>query len=251
MSESVESGSGQASQPSGRSWHSKCPLAFIAIGICGALLVFFLPVQERGLSAPRKTQCRNNLKQIALALKQYETDFGALPPACTIDAEGRPLHSWRTLILPYVDQTSLYNKIDLSKPWDDPTNAWAHEAPVPVFSCPSARCAKKHTVYLANGASGGCFRTEKPRKLADITDGLAKTLLVLEVPEDHAVHWMAPADADDALVLSITAESKLPHSGGFQAALCDGSVRFLSAELSTPTRRALLTIAAGDKTGRF
>ena len=45
--------------------------------------------------------CVNNLKQIALALHNYEEVYKVLPPAYTVDAQGRPLHSWRTLILPY------------------------------------------------------------------------------------------------------------------------------------------------------
>ena len=72
-------------------------------------------------------QCANNLKQIALALRNYESVYHALPPAYTVDAEGKPLHSWRTLILPYLEQQALYDKIDLSKPWDDPANKEAYE----------------------------------------------------------------------------------------------------------------------------
>ena len=75
----------------------------------------------------------NNLKQIALALLNYEQAHHALPPAYTVDAQGRPLHSWRTLILPYLDQESLYQTIDLSKPWNDPANAKALETSLPFF----------------------------------------------------------------------------------------------------------------------
>ena len=63
----------------------------------------------------------------------YEQAYNALPPAYTVDANGRPLHSWRTLILPYLEQESLYQTIDLSKPWNDPANARAVETAFPSF----------------------------------------------------------------------------------------------------------------------
>jgi hypothetical protein len=52
-------------------------------------------------------------------------------------------------------------------------------------------------------------------------------------------------------VVAIGAKSKLAHAHGMEAALCDGNIRFLSAELPAPTRRALISISAGDKVGDF
>src|SRR5918997_1599426 len=86
--------------------------------------------------AGRRIRCLNNLKQIVLALHNYEQAHKALPPAYTVDATGRPLHSWRTLILPYLEQEPLYRAIDLSKPWNDPANARALETTLLVFGCP-------------------------------------------------------------------------------------------------------------------
>src|SRR5262245_16452317 len=96
-------------------------LIAVAISLC-------LPPVTRGREAARRTQCKNNLKQILLALTNYELEYQALPPAHTTDANGNPLHSWRTLILPYLDQRQLYESIDLSKPWNDPINADACKA---------------------------------------------------------------------------------------------------------------------------
>ena len=75
--------------------------------------------------------------------------------------------------------------------------------------------------------------------------------MVIEVPSDRSVPWMSPTDADESLVMSIGPESKLAHAGGMQAALCDGSVRFLQASMPAATRRALLSIAGGEKVGDF
>ena len=98
------------------------------LAIIGGVLItvaMLLPAMRTAGPAARRAQCVNNLKQIALALFNYESAYNALPPAYTVDAEGKPLHSWRTLILPYLEKQSLYDSIDLSKPWNDPANAEA------------------------------------------------------------------------------------------------------------------------------
>jgi len=235
-----------------KNWSSRI-FTILAVGAIGAVLVaMMLPATRRAREPARRTQCKNNLKQIALALHNYQDQHHCLPPAYTVDADGRPLHSWRTLILPYVDQLPLYQTIDLSKPWDDPANAKACNKRLLVYQCPStADLPENHTIYLANAASNGCFRRAEPGRLGDITDGLSETLMVIEVPQEQSVPWMSPHDADERLLMSIGANSKLAHAHGMNAALCDCSVRFLSAELPAPTRRALISISAGDKVGDF
>lgn len=225
----------------------------IGIGILLVLIALMLPNVRRSREAARRTQCRNNLKQIGLALHNYHDTHGVFPPACTVDAEGRPLHSWRTLLLPYLDQKPLYDSIDLSKPWDDPANAEAREKLVPNYLCPSnAPSPRNHTNYLAVVAPGSCFGATKSCTLKDIVDGTDNTLAVIEVPSDRSVPWMSPQDADEALFLSLGPEANVPaHVGGVHALLCDGSVRFLSVKLPPAARKALISIAAGDKVGDF
>ena len=83
----------------------------------------------------------SNLHQISIALQLYAAAHGGLPPAYTTDADGKPLHSWRTLILPYLEHQQLYESIDLAKPWDDPANAEACKAALSVYQCPSTLAA--------------------------------------------------------------------------------------------------------------
>lgn len=63
---------------------------------------------------------------------------GQFPPAYTVDSNGKPLHSWRTLILAHLDQRALYERIDFSKPWDDPANSEALKTAIDVYSCPAS-----------------------------------------------------------------------------------------------------------------
>jgi hypothetical protein len=71
----------------------------------------------------------NNLKQMGLAAHNYEEVETELPRS-RFDPTGRPLHSWQTAALPYLEQEALYRRIDFSKPWTDPANAsrWACES---------------------------------------------------------------------------------------------------------------------------
>ncbi len=219
----------------------------VVLGIIVLLIGLVLPATRRsGGPAARRAQCVNNLKQIALALHNYEQEHKALPPAYTVDAKGRPLHGWRTLILPYLEQGPLYRTIDLSKPWNDPANAKALGTSVPVFRCPSAVGPHSMTTYLAIVAPDGCFIPEESRRLAEITDGLASTLMVIEAGEDDAAPWMAPVDADESLVMRLAPDTKLHHAGGTNACSVDGSVKFLKASTPEKVRRALISISGND-----
>jgi prepilin-type processing-associated H-X9-DG protein len=218
------------------------------IGIVLLLVALFLPAMRSSREAAKRSQCVNNLKQITLALHNYNEAYGAFPPAYTVDRYGRPLHSWRTLILPYIEASPLYSTIDLTKPWNDPANARAYQTPVAVFHCPSVSGPSTLTTYLAVVGPNVCFLPDQPRLLAEITDPHTETLAVIEVDGAHAAHWMAPTGADAALVLSLGQgpSSKLGHPGGTNAALVDGSVRFLRATTTAQVRRALISIAGND-----
>jgi len=202
----------------------------VVIGVIGVLIALLLPAVRTSPGAARRSQCSNNLKQIALALHEYHDTYGSFPPAYTVDSAGKPLHSWRTLILPYMEQKSLYEKIDLTKPWDDPANRVAYETSMQDYRCPSANAPKTHATYLAVVGPGACFNGPVPRKLADITDKPGATLLVIEVPADRSVHWMSPSDASEEFILAAVASTKPPHPSGTQAACADASIKFLSTD---------------------
>lgn len=234
----------------------KSRVTFLRV-LLGLAIVFILaallipPVTRGGGEVRRRTQCKNNLKQIALALHNYADNYDALPPAYTVDADGRPLHSWRTLILPFVEQQDLYKRIDLAKPWDDPANAEALKTVPHVYRCPSATLPPGFTSYLGIVGANACFHPTAPRAFSEITDGTSETLMVIEVAQEHAVHWMAPQDASEEMVLNFGHDGKLAHTGGTQAAFADGHVQFLYENLDTEIRRALISIAGNDRVGEF
>ncbi|RLS40198.1 MAG: DUF1559 domain-containing protein [Planctomycetota bacterium] len=192
------------------------------------------------------------MKQIGLALYNYHEVYKEFPPAYTVDEHGKPLHSWRTLILPFIDQQMLYQKIDLSKPWDDPTNAEAFKTVVPVYQCPSVKPEPSMTTYLAVTGDNTCLRPARSLKQEEVTDGTNKTLAVVDVNPKHAVHWMSPHDADLVLLLGLSQEKdSLQHTGGYHTLLFDGSVRFLSINIQESIIRALVSATGNEEVGEF
>ena len=216
------------------------------VGVIGLLIALLLPAVRTSGEAARRSQCSGHLKQIAVALWNYEAEYHCFPPAYTVDAAGKPLHSWRTLILPYLEQRALYEKIDLSKPWDDPANQTARETRVSVYQCPSADVAAGQTTYLAVVSPGSCLRPAEPRPLAEISDDHNQTLVAIEVVPEHTVYWMSPKDASEPVVVSFASAGQLPHPGGAQALCVSGQVRFLSQSIKPATLRALISVAGDD-----
>lgn len=239
------------SQPKKTTFLSGCGCVVAIIGIGLVLYVLLMPL-SRGREASRRTQCKNNLKQIGLALYNYHDEHGAFPPAYTVDETGKRLHSWRTLILPYLEQQAkLYSSIDLTKPWDDPANKSAYETNIRTYRCPAANVPDFHATYLALVGPDQFFHSSEPRNIKAITDGTTNTLAVVEVSPQHSVHWMSPNDASDEVLAGIGGETDFSHVGGFQALLADGSVRFLSQNIAAETLTALTTIAGGETIGEY
>ena len=232
----------------------KFSLAFAGVLIAAFLLLMLLLPFNRGrMSLPHqhRLMCKNNLKQIGLALHNYHDIYGAFPPAYTVDQQGQPLHSWRTLILPYMEQNVLYKTIDFSKPWNDPANQTAFEYSVPAYSCPASDVPANHTTYLGVSGPDRLFHADQSRSITEVTDGLTNTMMVIEAPVDESVHWMEPGDADDRLVLALSAESSVAHFGGVPVLMADIQVRFLGSDFDHDVLQALMTINGGEVQPEF
>ncbi|MFO0914440.1 MAG: DUF1559 domain-containing protein [Pirellulales bacterium] len=195
-------------------WRRLATGAALVLGflILAALLV---PTPSRGVrSAGRRNGCISQMRQIMLAIRNYEAAHGQLPPAYTVDADGKRLHSWRTLILPYMEEQALFKKIDLSKPWDDPVNAEARDSCPNTFRCPGALLEEDMTTYLAVVDPQGVMSGATPRKMSDVTDDEEQTMVLIDAPAAESVHWMSPADADLQMVAGLAKNIEMNHPGG-------------------------------------
>jgi prepilin-type processing-associated H-X9-DG protein len=213
------------------------------------LIALLLPAVQSAREAARRAQCTNNLKQIALAMFNYESANGQFPPAAGYGADGKPLLSWRVLILPYLEEESLYRQFHLDEPWDSPNNKPLGDRMPNVFRCPSENIPDGLTTYLVVVDPRSIF-TGNPQgvSVGRVTDGTANTLMVVEAA--NAVPWSKPEDLSlQSSAPALGMGSK--HPGGFNASMADGSVRFIRSAPADPIRpevlKALVTRDGGER----
>ena len=127
----------------------------VVIAIIGVLIGLLVPAVQQVRESASRTQCQNNLKQIGLALHNFENANKRFPPAYVRTSarqsgaafgisypddnwNGSPGWAWGTLLLPYLEQEALYRSLNLNQPCWAPQNAPFVKAKLPVFLCPSA-----------------------------------------------------------------------------------------------------------------
>jgi len=238
--------------------------------ITNAYTNVILPSRE----SSHKMQCANNMKQIMLAMHNYHDANKVFPAPYTTDKDGKPLHSWRVALLPYLEQTALYEAIMQyrDEPWDSENNKRFHNINVPQYQCPGAKNApgmtnysvvvgKVNTVEEAQslGLRAPCSTAfPEPNKwvsLSFMSDGTSNTIGIVERKEP--VCWMDPSNEitlEEAIKLYNTEQSKVGsvHKGGFFVGLCDGSVHFLEeAKVAIGIWSALLTANGGESGGLY
>ncbi len=232
-------------------------IGMICIGlfvVCGGVLgALLLPAVQQAREAARRTQCKNNLKQIGLALHNYNDVFSVFPAAHLNDQQGEPRLSWRVSILPFVDQAPLYNRYDFNVAWDSPANSVLLNPMPRVYACPShpavagsisnyATITGDHTVL----GDGKCV------SISEIRDGTSNTLMVVEACQLN-FPWMKPEDIDAKTAFKAGSPGGVisSHVGGAHILLADGSVRFLSINVDPRTFQALITRDGGENIGNF
>lgn len=134
----------------------------VVMAIIGVLLALILPAVGRAREAARRTQCLNNLRNIAFAVTQYDHFNNRVPPSGsfghTADLKPYQLFSWAVWILPFLDQGNLYDQLDLERSWQAPVNQVLNTAFVPVYVCPVDLSRNKERQrdlsYAVNGGVG-------------------------------------------------------------------------------------------------
>ncbi len=216
----------------------------------GVLVALLLPAVQAAREAARRMSSSNNLKQIALAMHNYADVHKTFPPRASFAADGKPLLSWRVHILPYVEQEALYREFRLDEPWDSPHNRELIERMPSLYRNPSANPSNSHASYLVPSGKGSIFEGKEGTPFSKITDGMSNTLLALEVNEDASVIWTKPDDCAYDVTKPLVGLGTA-HPGGFLAAMADGSVQFLAANIDPDTFLRLLMMADGKQIDRF
>jgi hypothetical protein len=195
--------------------------------------------------AAKRIQSTNNLKQLALAMHNYHDVNKNFPPA-VYAKEGKPLLSWRVLVLPYIEEGPLYQHFHLDEPWDSAHNRKLLPRMPTVLRSPLSQVGDQgRTVYLTPRGDDTMFPGQTGVKIREITDGTSNTVMIVEADDEHAVPWTKPDDWEpDAR--EITRGLRLVGDAGYVVSFADGSVRVLPKTTKAHLWKKLLTKSGGE-----
>jgi hypothetical protein len=221
-----------AKWPRNRWWlPAGCALTSIAI-ILGLTYAVYKAKQ-----AARRMTNRSMLKQIGLALDNFERTYNRLPPAIRRDPAGRPLCSWRFQILPYLESWMGAPAMEFGEPWDAPANEFYAKVPYRLYCwSPPGSPEQFHTNIVAVTGPDTPFAEDRIKRLQDMP---GTTILLVEIAHS-GIPWMAPGD----LSLDGVGES-LVHGvdrDGFHVLFADEQVWFLSAAVPVEAVRPFFTM---------
>lgn len=248
----------------------------VILGAIAVAIGLILPGVCRVREAAGRAKCANNLKQIALAAHTYHDTHGYFPPGTVVNPGQRTEQrlSWLAALYPYLEAGPMAGKIDPAAAWDEGRNRDAAAEVMSVFTCPSLTGpAATTTNYVGMAGVGtgaatlsttdpkaGVFGYDRTTKQADIRDGLAGTILVVESPRvapwaqggAGTVRGFDPADrpyvgpgreyGGHQAEKQWTARD--PLGGNF--AMADGSARFVKETVAPEVLEALATIHGGE-----
>ena len=173
----------------------------VVIAIIAILIALLLPAVQQAREAARRTQCKNNLKQMSLALHNYHDVHNKLPPQAIYGhwdgtANVPRHHTWISMMLPYIEQANMYSQINFSAPaWGQPHVTGNL---LPALLCPSdtgiTKANTRNIVYTnyaaseghhwwadASAANRGVFTHTIEANFKDIADGTSNTVAIAEV----------------------------------------------------------------------
>jgi prepilin-type N-terminal cleavage/methylation domain-containing protein len=244
----------------------------VVVAIVAALVALLLPAAQAAREASRRTTCVNNLRHIGCALHGHLLAKRKFPVGCTewkagVGGPNRCL-AWSAFILPWLEEQATADRLDLSKPFDDPANAGVAATGLRVFICPSAdrigmtvgglgRCdyggLAGERIVSPNSPMKGVLIHEQRFADWEITDGLSKTIFVGECGSGvwSDGQWINGRNLfDQAYAINFPTwedEIRSRHAGsGAHALAGDGAVHFLAESTDALVLAAACTRARGE-----
>ena len=210
---------------------SGLPIVLVVLGVCalcgvvlgGAGLLLF-PAIQRVREAAARTHDSNNMKRISLAMNNYHDSNNHLPPA-------QENLSWRVHLLPYMEQSNVYRQFDLNQPWDSPANKRLASQRIPELVS-VADAGTNETRYRVFVGPGTLYEPGKrPLSFREVRDGISTTIFAVEASE--TVPWPQPKELEydrNGPLPALGVPNRRPQ--GFIVAMLDGSVRFVTPDVS-------------------
>jgi hypothetical protein len=215
-----------------------------------ALFAILVPPLRHLRRQSQQTQCRNNLRQIGLALHNYHDVNKMFPWATTYASDDTRMRSWRVAVLPYAEATTTWGwgAYDYKKPWNSPSNIQLEELGIRYFRCPSAprsqnRFCTNYVMLIDDRPGKPNGPPNRPGSVSPTFDDLS-AVMVIEIA-DSDIHYMEPRDVLlSELSMKINDRSKRSLSsyhGGACVVHADGSVEILDETTTEEQLRELLT----------
>jgi hypothetical protein len=217
------------------------------------LVGLLLPAVQSAREAARRTQMQNNFRQVMLAMMVHESARLKFPAQAICDEDGKPLLSWRVAILPYLEEGGLFKEFRLDEPWDSEHNRKLVARMPAIYadsSAPDQAARGLTTIQVLSGAGTAFAAADKAIQAGEITDGLSRTLAIVEATPDNAVPWTKPDDLEFDPERPLAGVGNPRRPGGlFAAGFFDGHVRMLTPDVDPNVFKALATPAGGESVG--
>lgn len=227
-------------------------LLSVAVAVIVALGRWTWLLIRESREAAISMRAQSHLNQLQLALHLYHDRHGCFPPAYVTNDEGTPVHSWRVLILPFIEQQALYDAYRFAEPWNGPNNRKLADRMPQIFHMPKDPAATSMTNIVAIVGPGTAFPGSSCTRIEDFTDGLDNTILLTEITSSN-ICWMEPTDlVIDEMAFTVNDRQRLSISSlrrrGPHAVFADSIHAYqISPRLRPETLKALTTIAGGEK----
>lgn len=182
----------------------------------------------------------NKMRQTIIAMINFDSANGHLPPAASHSNDGKPLLSWRVAVLPYLGEVELYETFHHDEPWDSEHNRTLVKRMPRIYAINKKLADTGRTTLVVPSGEGTIFDRPTGTKVNEIRDGVSKTIAMVEVDPANAVIWTKPddwqVDFDDPFN-----GVRCSNRDYFVAARCDGSVKTYRFDMDVAVWKDLLT----------
>ena len=163
---------------------NKSPRRIVIALVCGGLLIWLIGAVRAARENARCVTCEHHLKMLGLGLQAFDSVSGGLPPAHFSDESGKPIHSWQSLVKPFLGYYSWRKAYSMKEPWNGPSNRTCGSYPDYNFQCPTVENRSGATIdYVAVVGPDTVWPGRERVKLPSEADGNRDTILLIEMPD--------------------------------------------------------------------
>lgn len=220
-------------------------VVLIVLAVCGGLPTWLVFAVRAAREVARCNMCEHHLKMLESGLRNFDVNNGGLPPAYLCDEDGKPIHSWQSILKPHLGYYGWRNTYSMKEPWNGPDNGKLSSYPDNAFQCPSAEERSGAAVdYVAVVGPDTMWPGRERVKLPPKEDGNPDTILLIEMPDSdyNSLEPRSPT-VEEFLekVKSPTGEGiRCLHSKGLAYITVGGDVRWFPPDTGPETIRRLL-----------